>query len=300
MIFKDYDYQKYKNGGVYKITNLLNNRIYIGSTNCFDKRAKAHKYSLDKNKHKNKFLQSDYLKSGGENFKFEIIEFVDKEKKSLLFLAEQKYIDKFYDNQLNCYNLDSSAKCSRLCKPNTNPKISFKHKQESVEKIKNSLKSTWKNNEELKNIAIKNGLNKWKDYSADIIVSNIKTSEILKIHGSVRKFCLDRNLSYKSFNQMLNGRTKYSNGWFLGEDKPIDNRRYIKRKSLSEEHKDKISRSKYKNYVITNRNGDKIILINNVNKHANELKINYKSLLRVLRKEIKETSCGWSLFIEQI
>lgn len=298
MIFKDYDYQKYKNGGVYKIINLLNNRIYIGSTNCFDKRSKAHKYSLDNNKHKNKFLQSDYLKSGGENFIFEIIEFVDKEKKSLLFLAEQKYIDKFYDNQLNCYNLDSSAKCSRLNCGNSKTKNYFKHKEETIEKIKISLKSTWKNNQDLKEIAIKNGINKWKDYSADIIVSNIKTGEILKINGSVRKFCLDRNLSYKSFNQMLNGRTKYSNGWFLGEDKPIDKRKYTNRKPLSEEHKEKISRNKYKGYVITNKNGDKIILNKNVKKHASELKINYKSLLRVLKGELKETS-GWSLFIEQ-
>jgi group I intron endonuclease len=300
MLFKDFDYATYKNGGIYKISNIINGRIYIGSTKCFDRRSKNHKYLLDNNKHKNKFLQSDYIKSGGENFIFEIMEFVDRFDKNLLFSTEQKYLNKFYDNQLNCYNFEPFAKYSRNGIKNKICRHGYIHSEETKEKRKRSLKIAWQDNNYLKENASKNALNKWNGYSADIIVSNIKTGESIKILGSVRSFCLERNIKYKSFNQMLNGRTKYSFDWFIGDVPPEYKSKNKKRKPISAEHKEKISKGKYKNYAITNKNGVKIILINNVKKHAHELKINYKSLLRVLRGEIKETSCGWRLLSEHL
>lgn len=44
-------------GGVYKISNLTNGRIYIGSTYRFKKRYTNHNNQLKSNSHKNTFLQ---------------------------------------------------------------------------------------------------------------------------------------------------------------------------------------------------------------------------------------------------
>ena len=60
---------------IYKITNLINNKFYIGSTQgSFTKRRGEHLTELNGNYHKNKHLQASYNKYGKDNFLFEIIE----------------------------------------------------------------------------------------------------------------------------------------------------------------------------------------------------------------------------------
>ena len=68
--------------GVYKITNLITNKFYIGSTsqthrwksmNGFYRRFEHHKQGLRANKHSNRYLQSAWNKRGENNFKFEIL-----------------------------------------------------------------------------------------------------------------------------------------------------------------------------------------------------------------------------------
>ncbi len=59
--------------GVYRITNLINNKSYIGSSIKIDKRFNVHKCLLLGNKHHCKHLQNAVNKYGFENFKFEII-----------------------------------------------------------------------------------------------------------------------------------------------------------------------------------------------------------------------------------
>lgn len=74
------DYQ-YKTG-VYQIRNLINNKIYIGSTakthtqkslSGFYRRFEHHKQALRKGLHSNRHLQKSWEKRGEDNFKFEIL-----------------------------------------------------------------------------------------------------------------------------------------------------------------------------------------------------------------------------------
>lgn len=46
------------NIGIYKIQNILNKKLYIGSSNNIVRRWKAHKHDLFLNKHINKKLQN--------------------------------------------------------------------------------------------------------------------------------------------------------------------------------------------------------------------------------------------------
>ncbi len=77
--------------GIYKITNLINNKIYIGSCVGFNQRKGQHKYRLRKGNHDNSHLQSSWNKYGEDAFIFELIEEV--ENLNNLLEREQHYID---------------------------------------------------------------------------------------------------------------------------------------------------------------------------------------------------------------
>lgn len=80
------------NSGIYKITNLVNQKIYIGSAVNVRKRLNLHRSSLNLNKHDNVYLQRAWNKYGLGNFKFEMIEECPIDK---LIEREQLYIDWF-------------------------------------------------------------------------------------------------------------------------------------------------------------------------------------------------------------
>lgn len=87
----------------YIITNLINNKVYIGITyKDINKRLKEHiKCSRLKNKKALKAINFAILKYGAENFKIELLEECDN--KQLVFNAEIKFIKK-YNSFKNGYN----------------------------------------------------------------------------------------------------------------------------------------------------------------------------------------------------
>jgi group I intron endonuclease len=76
--------------GIYKIENIVNKKVYIGSTKNFTKRFSEHRYLLNKGEHANKHLQRSWDFYGEDNFTFTVIEFVEKNN---LLIFEQKYLD---------------------------------------------------------------------------------------------------------------------------------------------------------------------------------------------------------------
>jgi group I intron endonuclease len=76
---------------VYEIRNILNNKVYIGSSIHLEKRFKEHKNSLIRESHHNKHLQRAWNKYGVDKFEFRILELV-QDKNSLL-KREQCWID---------------------------------------------------------------------------------------------------------------------------------------------------------------------------------------------------------------
>lgn len=91
--------------GVYRITNTINNKLYIGST-CenFIIRWKSHINTLRRNTHKNAHLQNAFNKYGEKSFIFEIIEVCEKED---TLNREQLYLNKHFGK--NCYNINPNA-----------------------------------------------------------------------------------------------------------------------------------------------------------------------------------------------
>jgi len=79
--------------GIYKIVNLINNKVYIGSSvDIFKRWKKGHLRTLNKNEHDNKYLQRSWNKYSSENFEFEIVKICSE---MLLLEMESFYLDKF-------------------------------------------------------------------------------------------------------------------------------------------------------------------------------------------------------------
>jgi group I intron endonuclease len=77
------------NSGVYKITNTVNGKIYVGSSIDLAEREYHHRYCLRKGTHHNSILQKSYNKHG-DVFSFEVVELCAA---SLVIEREQFWID---------------------------------------------------------------------------------------------------------------------------------------------------------------------------------------------------------------
>lgn len=88
--------------GIYLITNLKNNKVYVGSSINLWSRYSEHKRSLNKDKHYNINLQQDWNFYGEDSFSFSILEIV--KDKTKLVEREQYWMD-FYNVFEKGYNV---------------------------------------------------------------------------------------------------------------------------------------------------------------------------------------------------
>ena len=93
---------KQKICGVYKITNRVNGKIYVGSSKNIYERWNQHKDKLRNNCHDNIHLQNAWNKYGEENFEFEIIE---ECASKIQFEREQYYLNTLNPFDDNGYNI---------------------------------------------------------------------------------------------------------------------------------------------------------------------------------------------------
>ena len=85
-----------KISGIYIITNIIENKNYIGrSSNCYSRFSK-HKYLLRKNIHYNQHLQNSWNKHGESNFTFDIID-----ENNIKFLPS---LENWWCNMLDTHN----------------------------------------------------------------------------------------------------------------------------------------------------------------------------------------------------
>ena len=151
---------------VYKITNLINKKCYIGQSKNYKSRIKGHIYQLNKNKHDNPHLQYAWNKYGADNFKFELIDKGENYNE-----LEKHYIQKYNSDNANYgYNILSGGE---------NPPIGS-HKSLSKAEVKDII-------EMLKD----------KNISLDFICekyNKITRGQINKIN--VGKAWKDKNLEY--------------------------------------------------------------------------------------------------------
>ena len=123
---------KYKDfygvSGIYKITNILNDKFYIGSSVNLYGRNRSHYNSLKHGTHSNQKLQFAANKYGLDNFYFEVICLISE---SNLLIVEGEYIGRLKPE----YNIDSvDPNGKRTCSDSTKKLIGEKSKQKFIDK----------------------------------------------------------------------------------------------------------------------------------------------------------------------
>ena len=121
------------NKGIYQIRNVINGKVYIGSTiRNFKVRWKEHRSELRSNRHHSRHLQNAWNKYGESNFSFEIVEYVTNNiTERVLLNKEQSY----FDNRKPEYNRS-------LTTYTTFPKI---RKGKTFTLVKNGISVTFTN-----------------------------------------------------------------------------------------------------------------------------------------------------------
>lgn len=114
--------------GIYKITNIINQKTYIGSSIEIKVRMMKHKYMLKSNTHYNNHLQNSFNEYGENNFEFEIIEECSLDE---LIVRENYFINKYKSNDFNSgYNL---ATVNEFRRNNFNEEVKVKNSKLGLE-----------------------------------------------------------------------------------------------------------------------------------------------------------------------
>lgn len=169
--------------GIYKITNLINGKMYIGYTNkSFRARCKDHFDKLRSNNHKEyRHLQDAYNKYGVENFKFSIIEICNNMTEDLIVDRETYWINKLesYD-RLKGYNI------------NRYPKAAPSKTLESRQKISESIRENYRTGKmKPNNTVFKKGSEPWNKGK------KYKSTDHLRVPKTVTDKTVERIENYK-------------------------------------------------------------------------------------------------------
>lgn len=106
MIFK-IEHNLRNRAGIYKISNSINDKIYIGSAVNLSARFRRHKHHILNGNHHSPILQAHVSKYGHESLLFELIELCER---SELLIKEQKYLNELQP----LFNICLSVRNSRL------------------------------------------------------------------------------------------------------------------------------------------------------------------------------------------
>lgn len=182
---------------IYKITNLINGKIYIGHAKNLKKRMYAHFRDLTKKtkNHHSIYFQRAYDKYGDDAFKIEIIEFCPNFTRQELEEREDYYFNIFrpWDSNVG-YNISKNTKGGG---------------------------GEWTEERRIRNIK---GLqeahrpkSQWFNYQYEFIspLQKVVKGENLFI------FCEENNLDRKTMWDLIAGKIKHHKGWRLPQTPPV-------------------------------------------------------------------------------
>lgn len=131
-------------GYIYRITNTVNGKVYIGETKQQDpeKRWSLHKQSIKWKRGGCPLLRAAMLKYGIDKFRFEVIIICFDDD---LHMMEKKYIKRYNSITPNGYNILPGGQCGGGFKGKT-------HTAETIDKIKTNLKGLYASNPELRKV----------------------------------------------------------------------------------------------------------------------------------------------------
>ena len=201
--------------GIYKITCVENNKVYIGSSSKIYGRWSAHKSRLKHEKNCNPNLLNSYKKYGLYSLKFEIIEECDQDN---LINREEYWFEKYINDGFEMFNwgdfIDNPTRGVELSdehkkKVSEGLKEYYKHndvhnkgkkiKEETRNKISNTIKKMYENGKLKKSDDNKRKLiEKAKLPKSKEHIQKLKETKIKTQGKKVR--CIDTNESFDSLS----------------------------------------------------------------------------------------------------
>ncbi|MGA2506855.1 MAG: GIY-YIG nuclease family protein [Chitinispirillaceae bacterium] len=91
--------------GIYRIKNLKNGRIFIGSAKDLRGIINSNKFQLKSGRHFNRELQKDFDETGEEGFSFDILDYLKpKEEPNYDYTGELKVLEEMWLEKLEPYD----------------------------------------------------------------------------------------------------------------------------------------------------------------------------------------------------
>lgn len=120
---------------IYKITNSINNKCYIGQTKDINRRFKEHKSMIDRSDGTARVLYQAMKKYGIENFTFEVIE-----ENIENYDEREQYWIAYYNSYKNGYNMTQGGAAPPILKGDVNPNTT--HNKLQVNEVIKLLRET--------------------------------------------------------------------------------------------------------------------------------------------------------------
>jgi len=205
---------------IYKVTNAINGKVYIGFDSNWPKRKYSHKYHLNK---RNQHLYYAFRKYGWDNFEWEVI-YQSKDGEHCLNVMESYFINQ-YDSYNNGYNETLGGEGT----------LGHKHKEETIKKLSNlakgkyfgennpmfnkrhSLESKLKMSRPGKKPKLQKSLSKgiyftpWGNF-INTTLADEHPHSFIKYYGTIRDFCLNNQKPRKKY---LKGKTAKECGFYF-------------------------------------------------------------------------------------
>lgn len=199
--------------GIYKITCIANDKVYIGSTNDFYERWIAHRSQLRRKMHCNSHLQRAWDKYGEQSFAFEIIEFV---MPFVLLDREQYWLDTLKPYNERGFNMAVCAEapsrgyiktpetCARISASKKGKRLGIPPSAEAIEKIVKA--NTGKKRSPEQRARMSKGMAK----HTYLITDPSGNEQTIR---SLSKFCVENGLHQGHMSAVGRGELSHYKGW---------------------------------------------------------------------------------------
>lgn len=236
--------------GIYKITNLLNQKFYIGSAYDCRRRVLEHINRSKKGTHHNEHLVRSFEKYGMDNFIFEVMEYVDIED---LIIKEQFYLDTLLFAQDFIYknNRKFEELGYNMCPIASSP-LGIKRSEETKRRMSESMKGFQR-----------------LDQHAKAIIQYDMNMNFIKEWRTIQSAADELKINRLCITQCCNGKGRHGGG-FIWRFKGKENLEY-----------------KYKYFPILQLNENKEIIneFHNALIAANTLELDRRRLGEAIKKE---------------
>jgi len=243
---------------IYKITNTVNGKFYVGSSVNTRDRFKRHKRLLKRNKHHSAYLQNAWNKHGAEAFVFHVIEIIPEWEN--LQAAEDVWL-KEHVGQKHCYNVGTRSNAPwRGVTGKDMPNYGKPVSEETRQKIRDSINEKYKDPNYQPRVGTKHSPESRAKMSAGILKAVAE--------GRAGCFIPSKETRQKMSQSLMGNKNSEGREWSPEECEAIRQRMLGNQNFLNKHHSDE-TRAKMGKTLIEVTTGKEFAVMNDAAKFYN-------------------------------